>query len=324
MDHQPRIRRAQVADARSIALVHVASSADSYRPLAREWKALDEEEQARKWGGSLTAARDDRTRVDRVGEVDGEVVGFVTAGPARRDDLEMDLEVYVIHVLPTHRGRGIGGRLWSAACGEVRGTDLRSLYLATYAELRCCSFYEARGGERVESKHGVYQGGEVTRVVYRWARGQSSEAGPYSLRTASQHDFEFLHALKRSAYEEHVVATYGAWDDPWQRDRFAAQFDPPAVQVVIADGRAVGELVVQWHEDPVFLAAIEIEPELRGRGIGTAIIRDVVDRAGRQGKTVRLQVFKVNERAIRLYEKLGFRECGVTDTHRLLVCEPGG
>jgi GNAT superfamily N-acetyltransferase len=184
MDPQPLIRTAQVADARSIALVHVASSTASYRPLAREWKALDEEKQARKWEGWLEATRDDPTRVEMVAEVDGDVVGFATAGPARREDLETDLELYVIHVLPAHRGRGIGGRLWSAVCAEVRGTELRSLYVATYAELRCCSFYEARGGELVEREPSSYQGGEVTGIVYRWAEGQSSQAGPYALRTA--------------------------------------------------------------------------------------------------------------------------------------------
>jgi hypothetical protein len=55
--------------------------------------------------------------------------------------------------------------------------------VATYAELRCCSFYEARGGELVERKPSSYQGGEVTEIVYRWAEGQSSRAGPYAPRT---------------------------------------------------------------------------------------------------------------------------------------------
>src|SRR5690606_29770430 len=132
----------------------VASSADAYRPLAREWKALDEAEQARKWADWLTATQDDPMRVEMVAEVGGDVVGFATAGPARRDDLETNLELYVIHVLPSHRGRGVGGRLWSAVCGEVRGAERKSLYVATYAELRCCSFYEARGGELVEREPG--------------------------------------------------------------------------------------------------------------------------------------------------------------------------
>lgn len=314
MDHRPLIRNARVGDARSLARVHVASSAEAYRRLALDRTSLDEEEQARRWDRWLTAGRDDPSRVEMVAEADGDIVGFVTAGPARRDDLDTRLEVYLIHVLPAHRGRGLGGRLWSAACGEVRGTELRSLHVATLAGLRCCAFYEARGGEVVEREPGSYQGGEVTKIAYRWAQGQSSQAGPYALRTASQDDFEFVHALKRSGYREHVIATYGEWDEQW----LASRFDPAAVQIVVVEGRAVGELVVQWDADPVFLDAIEIMPEFRGRGIGTVIIRDVVARARREGKAVRLQAFKVNGRAIRLYERLGFREYGATATHKLL------
>lgn len=174
MDH-PHIRSAQVADARSIARVHIASSEEAYRRLAGAWKVLDEAELARKWEGWLTAAQDDPMRVEMVAEVDGDVVGFATAGPARRDDLEANLELYVIHVLPSHRGRGVGGRLWSAICGEVRGAELKSFYVATFAELRCCSFYEARGGELVERELGHYQGGEVTKLVYRWPQGRSND-----------------------------------------------------------------------------------------------------------------------------------------------------
>jgi ribosomal protein S18 acetylase RimI-like enzyme len=147
----------------------------------------------------------------------------------------------------------------------------------------------------------------------------SSEAERYALRTATADDFEFLYALKRAAYRDHAAATYGPWDEQWQRDRFASRFDPAAVQIVVADGRDVGALAVEWDEDPVFLVGIEIAPDGRGRGIGTAVIRDVLDRALRLRKGVRLQVFKVNVRAMQLYERLGFRATGSTETHTLMA-----
>jgi GNAT superfamily N-acetyltransferase len=313
------IRDASVRDAEAIARVHIESSEDAYAPLARTWIAPDREQRTRAWAERLAAEASDATRFVLVAEVDGELVGFLSAGPSRRQDVDADLEIYVIHVLPLHRGRDVGGALWRAACPRLRGPGLRSMHVQTLAELRCCSFYEARGGKIVERRPGEFHGAAVTEVVYHWSPGHSSEARPYALRTATADDFEFLHALKRAAYREHVVATYGAWDEQWQRDRLASRFDPAAVQIVVVDGQAVGQLVVVWDEDPVFLVAIELVPEVRGRGLGTAILLDVLDRARGKKKGVRLQVFEVNGRARRLYERLGFLTTGSTETHTLML-----
>lgn len=318
-DDSIQVRRATPADADEIARVHVESSEDAYAPLAKTWDAPSVYQRTQMWHEWLTAAQSVSSRVDLVAERDGGIVGFVSAGQPRRRDVNVEAEVYVIHVLPGVRNQGIGGRLWSRVCDEVRGEALRSMYLETFAELRCCSFYESRGGEIAQSEREHFKGGEVTKVVYRWAEGQSSEVVAYALRTAVELDFEFLYALKRSVYRDHVIATYGEWNDQWQRDRLASHFNPAAVQIVVVDGQAAGELVVQWDEDPVFLVAIELAPQCQGRGIGTAIINDVLDRARQQGKTVRLQVFKVNKRAIRLYERLGFQPYGATDTHKLMA-----
>ncbi len=47
----------------------------------------------------------------------------------------------------------------------------RSMYVATFAELRCCSLYEARGGTVVEREPGAFHGGAVTEIIYRWPTG---------------------------------------------------------------------------------------------------------------------------------------------------------
>ena len=224
----------------------------------------------------------------------------------------------MIHVLPEYRGAGVGGLLWNDACAALRGEATQAMFLRTVAELRCCRFYEAHGGEVRERAPGELHGGPVTDVVYRWAEGQSHAVHPYGRRPATDEDFEFLYVLKRNAYRDHVVATYGKWDEPWQRDRFTASFDPGLIEVLIAGGERVGAVSVNEAQDPVFLAAIELTPAWRGRGIGTAVIQDLLAR----GRPVRLQVFTVNEAARRLYERLGFTVTGATETHTLMVSRP--
>jgi L-amino acid N-acyltransferase YncA len=167
------IRPATVADAPAIARVHVESSEDAYAPLAKDWPAPDREAKARWWAQLLAGAGDDR--VDLVAERSGELVGFISGGPRRDNDVLADLEIYVIHVLPQHRGTGVGSQLWREACDQLRGAELRSMIVDTFAELRCCSFYRAHGGVEARRVAEPFHGATVTGLVYRWERGASHE-----------------------------------------------------------------------------------------------------------------------------------------------------
>ena len=65
------------------------------------------------------------------------------------------------------------------------------------------------------------------------------------------------------------------------------------------------------------MRTIEILPEYQNRGVGSAVIRDVLAQAQAEGLPVGLQVLKVNP-ARRLYERLGFNVVGETATHYLM------
>ncbi|HEX6953033.1 MAG TPA: GNAT family protein [Gaiellaceae bacterium] len=66
-----------------------------------------------------------------------------------------------------------------------------------------------------------------------------------------------------------------------------------------------------WDDDVVEVG-IGLRPDLTGRGNGESFLRAQLDYASRswQPHTFRLFVAAWNERAIRLYERLGFREVG--------------
>jgi ribosomal protein S18 acetylase RimI-like enzyme len=95
-------------------------------------------------------------------------------------------------------------------------------------------------------------------------------------------------------------------DDVEQRDYLARTLVLDRVRVIVLDGVDVGRLDVQEDDDEIFLALIELAPEHQGRGVGSRLIRDVLDRA--DGKPVVLSVLAVNHRAYRLYRRLGFTE----------------
>jgi ribosomal protein S18 acetylase RimI-like enzyme len=59
----------------------------------------------------------------------------------------------------------------------------------------------------------------------------------------------------------------------------------------------------QWR-----IEVIAVRETARGGGVGTALLQAVIKAASEAGvRTVELEVVDVNERAMRLYEQLGFR-----------------
>ena len=60
-----------------------------------------------------------------------------------------------------------------------------------------------------------------------------------------------------------------------------------------------------------------IKPEHQNKGIGTAILKEIIFE--NKGKNIKLQAFKINERAIKLYEKMGFEKIDENKTHYIMM-----
>ncbi len=112
---------------------------------------------------------------------------------------------------------------------------------------------------------------------------------------------------------DYIEATWG-WDEEDQRRRFADRFDPAATKIVVANGQDIGQLVLEDTGEELYLAALFIDPAWQNKGLGRAIIQEVIAEANEAGRIVNLQVLKVNP-AKRLYERLGFEVVGETGTH---------
>jgi ribosomal protein S18 acetylase RimI-like enzyme len=78
------------------------------------------------------------------------------------------------------------------------------------------------------------------------------------------------------------------------------------VRIITLDGADVGWVQSMLDGDALFLGQLFVTPAFQGRGIGTAIVRILIDDAERDKRPVTLGVVKSNP-ALRLYERLGFR-----------------
>jgi len=138
-----------------------------------------------------------------------------------------------------------------------------------------------------------------------------------SLRPASEDDLDFLFALHRASMRGYVDAVWG-WDDEFQSVFFRKRIDPDRLRIIEVDGQAVG--VVGFHDDGerLDIGPFEVDPAIQGRGVGSAALGEMLAIADEAGIPATLQVLKVNSRALRLYERVGFEIVGETDTHHLM------
>jgi ribosomal protein S18 acetylase RimI-like enzyme len=144
---------------------------------------------------------------------------------------------------------------------------------------------------------------------------------PYTLRPAAKADYDFLYHLIEVCLKEYVEATWG-WDDEFQQRHFAEHFDVTGCQIVLVGGRRAGQKTVIELEDSLYISGIYILPEYQNKGLGTALIREVLVGAGEDGRPVTLQVLKANHPARRLYERLGFVVTAEKLTHYAMQWNP--
>ncbi|MFX1324928.1 MAG: GNAT family N-acetyltransferase [Promethearchaeota archaeon] len=138
------------------------------------------------------------------------------------------------------------------------------------------------------------------------------------LRQALQKDNEFVYSLKKKTIKEYVSKKWG-WDEKWQREYHSQKFEPELLKIIKKKGKDIGCISIIKEENRFFLSIIEILPEYQNQGIGMDLITNLLAKADKNEKDVNLQVLISNEKAQKLYTRLGFRIEEKTDTHYKMV-----
>ena len=131
----------------------------------------------------------------------------------------------------------------------------------------------------------------------------------------SLHDLEFIFRVTEESMRSYVVEAFGAWDPDNQRQRSDESFDPAIYSIIVVDDNRAGILVIEDRLSVIFIGKIYLLPEFQRRGIGSSLIRRIIERAKTDQKPLRLRVLRVNTAARRLYERLGFAVTDSTKDH---------
>ena len=135
-----------------------------------------------------------------------------------------------------------------------------------------------------------------------------------SKRMATEADKEFIYSTKKDALYEYVNQIWG-WDEIYQRKRFEETLQIENIQIISSKGLDSGILEVIFDDHFIEIVNIELLPEYRNIGIGTKMIEELIQIAQQENRPIKLRVFKLNKKATRLYEKIGFKITGTTEFH---------
>lgn len=98
----------------------------------------------------------------------------------------------------------------------------------------------------------------------------------------------------------------GRYDDERVRQRLRDGFEPVHTWVIEAGGAFAGCVALRPAADAHWLEHFYLAPDLQGRGIGSGVLRALLERCDREGLLVRLNVLQGSP-ARQLYERHGFQ-----------------
>ncbi|MEU1541295.1 GNAT family N-acetyltransferase [Actinacidiphila glaucinigra] len=142
----------------------------------------------------------------------------------------------------------------------------------------------------------------------------------WDLRPAAATDVEAVAEL-RAVVLRADLERLGRYDPHRVRQRLRDAFAPEHTWVVDVDGAFAGCVALRPAVDARWLEHFYLDPRLQGCGIGTAVLRELLERSDRDGAPVRLNVLR-GSAARRLYERHGFTVDTEDSVDVFMVREP--
>jgi ribosomal protein S18 acetylase RimI-like enzyme len=159
---------------------------------------------------------------------------------------------------------------------------------------------------------------------------QSPAPSDITLRPVGPHDHDFLIEVYGSTRAEELALV------PWtkeqqqafvlsqfvaQQDHYAQKYPAASHDIILSNNRAVGRLYVARMDHEIRIVDITVLPSERNVGIGSYLIRQLLDEANQTGKVTRIFVEEFNP-SLRLLERLGFSPSEQHGIHLLMRSNP--
>lgn len=143
-----------------------------------------------------------------------------------------------------------------------------------------------------------------------------SDGGQVELRPVTASDDQFLLSVYASTRHDELAQVewpegqkeqFLRWQFDLQRAEYSSRFPDADYRVILVNQQPAGRFWTGTDDEQIRLLDIALLPQFQNRGVGTALLRRLIDQAAKAGKALRHMVFVLNNDAERFYLRLGFK-----------------
>lgn len=245
------------------------------------------------------------------------IIGVGMIGPYW--DSLTESSFFTIFLDPQYKGTGLGRKIIETL--EADEYFKRAERVEIPASITAVEFYRhfGYGFKKEKMGHIVDDEGIYRMEKFPKLSNDNSNRSQYNMRPYidnEYHDYkEFIYQTKKNAYKQYVEANWGAWNEEDQRRYFNNFIESVAgdTWIIQMNGKDIGFYNGMTLEDGSYeIGNICIIPEYQGKGIGTQVLKDIMEL--HKGQDLHIQYFKQNPVG-KLYERLGFQSNGETEFH---------
>ena len=133
---------------------------------------------------------------------------------------------------------------------------------------------------------------------------------------------EFSYEVKKAAEGEYITLMFG-WNEDVQRAFHAEAWQQQKPDIITYDDRLIGTIATIESGDCIEIGQFFILPDYQNKGIGTYLLKSILDKADQLGKNVTLRFLK-NNPVKSLYVRNGFRLVYTSEVAHHMERKPGG
>jgi ribosomal protein S18 acetylase RimI-like enzyme len=199
-------------------------------------------------------------------------------------------------VKPCERRKGHFHRLFQQGMETAKQNGYKKILLNAPAGSNSAkAFLIKQGADYAFSEHQM-----------EWQERSLEEVDGFILRPAKADDYDMRVRLS--------VTGFGVDEEDAQTMESRVNGDKDTDMLMIdVNEETVGKIRVSREDGQAWIYGFSILPEQQGRGIGGKVLRRVVKDQSSAGHSVHLEVQTKNERALRLYESVGFKAVHAQD-----------
>ena len=132
---------------------------------------------------------------------------------------------------------------------------------------------------------------------------------------------DLSYEISKEAYYDLIARTYG-WDEDRHREYHEKYWEEQRPHIIFQDEKPIGTIRLVYDDGAVEISQFCLYPEYHNRGIGTYVLRSVLEKADKESMKTCLMCLKQNPARL-LYERHGFSTVSSDDLFYHMEREPG-